>query len=438
MTASAGSAGNHTTDLDTELNTVEEAIAAIREGKAVVVVDSEDRENEGDLIFAAQDATPELVAFMVRYTSGYICVSMSDERATALDLPPMVAQNQDLHGTAYAVTVDAATGTTGISARSRATTIALLADDSATPESFTRPGHVVPLRARDGGVLVRDGHTEAAVDLATLAGKAPVGALCEIVSEDDPADMARFDELRRFANTHGLPMISIEQLAAYRRQHERFVERSTATRLPTEFGEFTAVGYLDTLTETEHVALIAGELDALRDAEDVLVRVHSECLTGDVFSSRRCDCGPQLQESMRRIQQEGRGVIVYLRGHEGRGIGLLAKLRAYRLQDDGLDTVDANLEQGLPVDARDYSAASDILADLGIGSVDLMTNNPQKVDAFAGLIPKVAHRSRIEVVPNHDNIAYLRTKRDRMGHDLPGILGWAEEHNTQHPQHHTN
>lgn len=410
------------------LNTVEEAIAAIRAGKAVVVVDSEDRENEGDLIFAAEDATPELVAFMVRHTSGYICVSMPDERATGLELPPMVANNQDLHGTAYAVTVDAATGTTGISARSRATTIALLASGSANASSFTRPGHVVPLRAKDGGVLERPGHTEAAVDLARLAGKAPVGALCEIVSEDDPTDMARFGELRRFANTHGLPMISIEQLAQYRRHHERTVERVTAAKLPTEYGEFTAVGYRDTVSGVEHVALVAGGVEKLREAKDVLVRVHSECLTGDVFGSMRCDCGPQLRESMRRIRKAGRGVVVYLRGHEGRGIGLMAKLQAYRLQDAGLDTVDANLEQGLPADAREYSAAGQILADLGVDTFELLTNNPDKSDALAGYGPAVARRSRIEIVPTHDNIEYLRTKRDRMGHDLPGVAEWLHAH----------
>ena len=414
--------------LNSTLDPVEEAVAAIRAGKAVVVVDSEDRENEGDLIFAAQDATPELVAFTVRHTSGYICVSMSDERATALELPPMVADNQDLHGTAYAVTVDAATGTTGISARSRATTIAMLADGSATPASFTRPGHVVPLRAKAGGVLERPGHTEAAVDLARLAGKAPVGALCEIVSEDDPTDMARFGELRRFADTHNLPMISIEQLADYRRHHERTVERVTEAALPTEYGEFTAVGYRDTVTGVEHVALVAGGVDTLAGADDVLVRVHSECLTGDVFASKRCDCGPQLHESMRRIQQAGRGVVVYLRGHEGRGIGLLAKLKAYRLQDQGLDTVDANLEQGLPADAREYSAAGQILADLGVDSFELLTNNPDKTDALTGYGPEVAGRSRIEIVPTHDNIEYLRTKRDRMGHDLPGVAEWLAAH----------
>ena len=414
--------------LNSTLDTVEEAVAAIRAGKAVVVVDSEDRENEGDLIFAAQDATPELVAFTVRHTSGFICVSMSDERATALELPPMVADNQDLHGTAYAVTVDAATGTTGISARSRATTIAMLADGSATPASFTRPGHVVPLRAKAGGVLERPGHTEAAVDLARLAGKAPVGALCEIVSEDDPTDMARFGELRRFADTHNLPMISIEQLADYRRHHERTVERVTKAALPTEYGEFTAVGYRDTITGMEHVALVAGGVDTLVGANNVLVRVHSECLTGDVFASKRCDCGPQLHESMRRIQQAGRGVVVYLRGHEGRGIGLLAKLKAYRLQDQGLDTVDANLEQGLPADAREYSAAGQILADLGVDSFELLTNNPDKTDALTGYGPEVAGRSRIEIVPTHDNIEYLRTKRDRMGHDLPGVAEWLAAH----------
>jgi len=287
---------------------------------------------------------------------------------------------------------------------------------------------VVPLRAKAGGVLERPGHTEAAVDLARLAGKTPVGALCEIVSEDDPTDMARFDELRRFADSHGLPMISIEQLAEYRRHHERTVERVTQAKLPTEFGEFTAVGYRDTVFGVEHVALVAGGVDKLAHASDVLVRVHSECLTGDVFASTRCDCGPQLRESMRRIQAAGRGVVVYLRGHEGRGIGLMAKLQAYRLQDAGLDTVDANLEQGLPADAREYSAAGQILADLGVDTFELLTNNPDKSDALAGYGPQVARRSRIEIVPTHDNIEYLRTKRDRMGHDLPGVAEWLHAH----------
>lgn len=416
---------------DSGLDSVEKAIAAIAAGGAVVVVDDESRENEGDLIFAAECATPELVAFMVRYSSGYICVSMDDERATALDLPPMVVQNQDLHGTAYAVTVDAATGTTGISAASRAATIALLADDDATSRDFTRPGHVVPLRARAGGVLARPGHTEAAVDLARLAGKRPVGTLCEIVSEDDPTDMARFGELRRFADTHGLHMISIEQLIEHRRRNERHVERVAETRLPTEFGEFTALGYRSSVDGGEHLALICGDIEQLRGAEDVLVRVHSECLTGDVFASLRCDCGPQLQESLRRVQQEGHGVVIYLRGQEGRGVGLAAKLRAYHLQDQGFDTVDANVEQGLPVDAREYSVAGQILADLGIGSVDLLTNNPSKSDALRGYGPRVATTSRIEITPNCDNVNYLRTKRDRMGHDLPSLSGWLASHQAE-------
>lgn len=410
------------------LDAVEDAIAAISRGEAVVVVDNEDRENEGDLIFAAEAATPELVAFMVRYTSGYICVALEDEDADRLDLPPMVARNQDARGTAYTVTVDAATGTTGISATSRAETLRRLASASTTVGDFTRPGHVVPLRARAGGVLVRDGHTEASVDLARLAGMRPAGALCEIVSEQDPTDMARFDELREFADTHGLVMISIDQLIAYRRRHERFVSRVTETRLPTEFGEFHAVGYRNDIDGSEHVALIAGDPAQLDGTEEVLVRVHSECLTGDAFASARCDCGPQLHESMRRIHEAGRGVVVYVRGHEGRGIGLLAKLQAYALQDRGLDTVDANLEQGLPIDAREYSVAGQILADLGIESMQLLSNNPDKVHALSGFGPRVAGRTRIEIVPSHDNIGYLRTKRDRMGHDLPAVERWMNEH----------
>ena len=410
------------------LDAVEDAIAAIARGEAVGVVDNEDRENEGDLIFAAEAATPELVAFMVRYTSGYICVALENEDADRLNLPPMVARNQDARGTAYTVTVDAATGTTGISATSRAETLRRLASAETTVNDFTRPGHVVPLRARPGGVLARDGHTEASVDLARMAGLRPAGALCEIVSEQDPTDMARFDELREFADTHGLVMISIDQLIAYRRRHERFVSRVTETRLPTEFGEFHAVGYRNDIDGTEHVALVAGDPAQLAGADDVLVRVHSECLTGDAFASARCDCGPQLHESMRRIHEAGRGVVVYVRGHEGRGIGLLAKLQAYALQDQGLDTVDANLEQGLPIDAREYSVAGQILADLGIESMQLLSNNPDKVHALSGFGPQVAGRTRIEIVPSHDNIGYLRTKRDRMGHDLPGVAQWLDAH----------
>ncbi len=405
------------------LDSVEDAVAAIARGGAVVVVDDEGRENEGDLIFAAQHATPELVAFMVRYSSGYICVAMEDEAATRLDLPPMVAQNEDARGTAYAITVDAATGTTGISATSRAETIRRLANPESTPTDFTRPGHIVPLRARAGGVLTRDGHTEASVDLARMAGCTPVGVLCELVSEKDPTDMARGPELREFADEHNLPMISIAQLIAYRRRTERIVERVVTTTLPTAFGVFTAYGYRSLVDGTEHIALVTGDVT---DGNDVLVRVHSECLTGDVFASLRCDCGPQLHESMRAIQEAGRGVIIYVRGHEGRGIGLLHKLQAYRLQEEGLDTVDANLEQGLPIDAREYSVAGHIIADLGIASADILSNNPEKVEALSGYGPIISGRTRIEIAPNHDNIQYLRTKRDRMGHDLPLVAEWEQ------------
>ncbi len=407
------------------LDTVERAIADIAAGKAVVVVDDEDRENEGDLIFAAELATPELVAFMVRYSSGYICTALTNADCDRLDLPPMVAQNQDARHTAYTVTVDAATGTTGISATSRAETIRRLADPTTTRLDFTRPGHVVPLRAVEGGVLARDGHTEAAVDLSVLAGLRPAGVLCEIVSEDDPTDMARGPELRRFSDEHGLAMISIEQLIEYRRRTESQVERLVETRMPTEFGEFRMYGYRHRVDGTEFVALTVG--DVTGDG-DVLVRVHSECLTGDVFSSRRCDCGPQLHESMRMVQEAGRGVIIYLRGHEGRGIGLMAKMEAYRLQDLGLDTVDANLEQGLPADAREYSAAGQILRDLGVGSVSLLTNNPTKCAALEGFGVDISGRTSIPVEPNADNIRYLRTKRDRMGHDLPGVDAWDAGH----------
>jgi 3,4-dihydroxy 2-butanone 4-phosphate synthase/GTP cyclohydrolase II len=400
----------------TMLDPIEKAVADIAAGKAVVVVDDEDRENEGDLIFAAELATPEAVAFMVRYTSGYICVAITEEEANRLDLPPMFHANQDKRGTAYTVTVDAREGvSTGISAADRAHTIQLLADPSTSSADLTRPGHIVPLRAKDGGVLRRPGHTEAAVDLAVLAGLAPAGALCEIVSEKDPSGMARAEELRAFADEHGLTMISIADLIAYRRRFDKLVERVASARVPLRYGEYTAYGYSSSYDDREHVAFVFGEIG---DGQDVLVRVHSECLTGDVFGSLRCDCGPQLDAALAAVAREGRGIVLYVRGHEGRGIGLLHKLQAYQLQDAGADTLDANLELGLPADARDYGTGAQILVDLGIHTMRLLTNNPAKRAGLEGYGLSVVGQVRLPTHANPENLRYLQAKRDRMGHEL--------------------
>lgn len=396
---------------------VERALADIAAGRPVVVVDDADRENEGDLIFAAQLATPKLLAFMVRHTSGFICVALPERDADRLELPPMYPVNQDRRGTAYAVTVDAREGvSTGISAADRAHTIRLLADPATTPADLSRPGHVVPLRAKPGGVLRRPGHTEAAVDLARLAGLRPVGALCELVNDD--GTMMRLPDLRRFAERHGLTLVTIADLVAYRRRTEKQVERVAEARIPTRYGLFRAVGYRAAYDPAEHVALVCGDLG---DGRDVLVRVHSECLTGDVFGSLRCDCGPQLQAALRLVAREGRGVVLYLRGHEGRGIGLLHKLRAYELQDLGRDTVDANLELGLPADARDYGTGAQILYDLGVRTMRLLTNNPAKRAGLEGYGLSVVGREPLPVRPHPENVRYLRTKRDRMGHLLDGL-----------------
>lgn len=411
-----------------KLDSVEKAIADIAAGKAVVVVDDEDRENEGDIIFAAEKATPELIAFMVRYSSGYICAPLTGTDCDRLNLPPMVANNEDVRGTAYTVTVDAATGTTGISAADRANTIRNLARPDSTPNEFTRPGHVVPLRARDGGVLVRAGHTEASVDLARLAGLRPAGVLCEVVSEKNPTGMARGPELREFCDRHGLALISIEQIINYRRHHENLVERIVETQLPTEYGPFRAIGYRSLVDGVEHVALVVGDVSA-DDGKDVLVRVHSECLTGDVFGSRRCDCGQQLHKSMEIVQEAGRGVILYMRGHEGRGIGLIPKLQAYHLQDQGADTVDANLALGLPSDAREYGTGAQILRDLGVRTMALLTNNPTKRAGLGGYGLEMSKRVPVPVEVNEDNVRYLMTKRERMGHELP----WLDDYLAEHP-----
>jgi 3,4-dihydroxy 2-butanone 4-phosphate synthase/GTP cyclohydrolase II len=396
------------------LDSIEDAIAAIRAGQAVVVIDDEDRENEGDLIFAASAATPELVGFMIRHTSGYVCVPMKGEDLDRLGLPPMTAINEDRKGTAYAVSVDARdVETTGISAVDRARTIKVLADSATEPHDLTRPGHVMPLRAVPGGVLRRAGHTEAGVDLATLAGLAPVGALCELVNDD--GTMMRAPQCRAFADEHGLIMISIADLIRFRRRTESLVTQVAKTPLPTEFGEFTAYGYRSETDGIEHIALVIGEIG---DGDDVLVRVHSECLTGDVFGSYRCDCGPQLHAALRRVAEEGRGVVLYVRGHEGRGIGLLAKLQAYSLQDNGRDTVDANLELGLPADARDYGTGAQILVDIGVRRMRLLTNNPAKRAGLEGYGLTISERIPLVVEPNDHNRKYLATKADRMGHNM--------------------
>ncbi|WP_461110492.1 3,4-dihydroxy-2-butanone-4-phosphate synthase [Streptomyces calidiresistens] len=442
------------------LDPVERAIADMAAGRPVVVVDDADRENEGDLVVAASAITPEVVAFMMSECRGLICVPMEGGDLDRLDLPQMVTTNSESMGTAFTVSVDAVAEhgvTTGISAADRATTIRLLADPTARAADFARPGHVFPLRARPGGVLTRPGHTEAGVDLARLAGLPPVAAIVEIAGED--GTMLRLPELVPFARKHGLTLISIEDLIAHRRQVESHrpvggsgatapaggttdapgtprapapgaagpggalpvapVRREASTALPSEYGPFRAHGYR-AADGVEHIALVAGDPGG---AEDLVVRVHSECLTGDVLGSQRCDCGPQLRASLARIAEEGRGVLVYLRGHEGRGIGLLPKLRAYELQEHGRDTLDANLELGLPADARDYAVAARVLEDLGVRSIRLLTNNPDKVDALRRHGLTVTAREAVPVSVGEHNLRYLRTKRDRMGHELP----WLDE-----------
>ncbi len=391
---------------------IPDALVAMRAGRPVLVLDDEDRENEGDVILAGETLTDQWLAWTIRHTSGYICAPMTDETADRLGLPLMVADNRDPLRTAYTVTVDAAANvTTGISAADRAHTIRTLADPAAVAGDLIRPGHVVPLRARHGGVLTRPGHTEAAVDLCRLAGLAPVGAIGEIVADDGA--MVRTQGVLALGESTGLPVITIAALVAWRQRHDR-VERVAQTVLPTEHGTFTTIAYRDVVSGIEHLALVSPR--GLPE-DRPLVRIHSECLTGDVFGSQRCDCGPQLQEALRRIAVEG-GVVVYVRGHEGRGVGLGAKLRAYELQDRGRDTVDAQVELGLPIDAREYAAGAAVLVDLGVTEVRLLTNNPAKVAALREHGIEVPVVEPLRIPPLASNAAYLRTKRDRMGHDL--------------------
>ena len=395
------------------LDDVDRAIKDIAAGRPVLVVDDENRENEGDIIFAASMATPELLAFMIRYTSGVICVPMREAELDRLQLPQMTAYNTEHHRTAFTVSVDARDRiSTGISAADRAATIAKLVDPATTAADLVRPGHVFPLRYAEGGVLRRAGHTEAAVDLARLAGLPEAGVLCEVVNDD--GTMARLPELRAFANTHDLALISIEQLIEYRRRTERQLSRQAQTRIPNAYGQWQAFGYRHEIDGTEHMALVLGDVHG----ESVLTRLHSECLTGDVFGSLRCDCGAQLEAAMAAIAAEGRGVVLYLRGHEGRGVGLLSKLQAYELQDAGADTVDANTELGLPVDAREYSAGAQMLADLGVRSVRLLTNNPAKVTGLARCGVDVTTRIPLASAVTPFNLRYLITKRDRLGHEI--------------------
>lgn len=400
------------------LSSVEEALDALRAGMPVLVTDDEDRENEGDVVLAAETLTEDWMAWTIRHTSGYICAPMPEATADRLRLPLMVADNRDPLRTAYTVTVDAAEGvTTGISATDRTHTVRTLAAPGSTPDSLIRPGHVVPLRAREGGVLVRPGHTEAAVDLCRLAGLAPVAAIGELVNDD--GSMMRLPEVLATGADHGLPVLSIAQLVAWRQRHDR-VEKLAETVLPTQHGTFAVTGYRDVLTGAEHLALVSPRGLMGRAP---LVRLHSECLTGDVLGSQRCDCGPQLERSLQRVAAEG-GVVVYLRGHEGRGVGLIAKLQAYALQDQGFDTVDAQVELGLPIDDREYAAGAAILTDLDTRTVRLLTNNPMKVNSLREHGIEVAAVEGISIAPVPTNEVYLRTKRDRLGHSL--MLGAHE------------
>jgi 3,4-dihydroxy 2-butanone 4-phosphate synthase / GTP cyclohydrolase II len=392
---------------------IEEAIEDIRQGKIVVVCDDETRENEGDLTMAAEFVTPEAINFMAKEGRGLICLALSPTRCDELGLDLMAAKNESAFETAFTVSIEARSGvSTGISAADRARTIQVAIDPATSPRELVQPGHVFPLKARVGGVLERVGQTEAAVDLARLAGLTPAGVICEIMNDD--GTMARVPDLVGYCERHDLKMITVADLVAYRRRHEKLVERVVATKLPTGFGEFVAVGYRSLVDNKHHVALVKGDVDG---AQDVLVRVHSECLTGDVFHSLRCDCGEQLEAALSMIEQEGCGVLLYL-SQEGRGIGLLNKLRAYKLQEEGLDTVDANLRLGLPADLRDYGIGAQILVDLGLSSIRILTNNPKKISGLAGYGLSVTDQLPIQPDPNPHNEAYLRAKRDRMGHTL--------------------
>lgn len=396
---------------------VQHAVAALAAGGMVVVTDDADRENEGDLVMPAATATAEQVAFMVRHSTGILCAPMSGERADALGLPLMVTDTADAFGTAFTITVDHRDGGTGVSAADRALTLRALADPGTRPETLRRPGHIFPLRARGEGVLARAGHTEAAVDLLRLAGQEPVGVIGEIVAPD--GSMARGPILAEFAREHGLPVLAIADLVRHRRATESFVEHVATAAMPTVFGEFRAVAYRSTIDGTEHLALVHGDAAAAGAGEaGALVRVHSECLTGDILGSLRCDCGTQLEQALRAIVQEGVGVVVYLRGHEGRGIGLAHKIRAYALQETGMDTLDANTAQGLPVDARSYGTGAQILADLGVTRLRLMTNNPTKYGGLDGHGLEIVGRVGLPVVTTQHNVRYLRAKQERMGHLL--------------------
>jgi 3,4-dihydroxy 2-butanone 4-phosphate synthase/GTP cyclohydrolase II len=402
---------------------IPEAIDEIRQGRMVIVVDDAERENEGDLIMAAERVTPEAIAFIVRHTSGVICMPVIGERLDELEIPLMVAANTDTRRTAFTVSVDARVGvTTGISAADRSRTIQAIIDPATEPEDLSRPGHIFPLRYREGGVLKRAGHTEAAVDLARLAGLFPAGVLCETVNED--GTMARLPDLVVFARTHGLKVISIADLIDYRRRHEVLVRKVAEANIPTRHGEFRSIAYESVVDARTHVALVMGEMG---DGADVLTRVHSECLTGDVFGSLRCDCGGQLDRAMELIGQQGRGVILYVRGHEGRAIGITHKLRAYALQDRGRDTVEANLELGFPADQRDYGIGAQILYDLGVRSMRLLTNNPQKRAGLEGHGLAISERLPLQTDPTPQNVGYLRAKREKLGHllDLPDVDGPA-------------
>ena len=397
------------------LNTIEEAINDIRQGKMVIVVDDEDRENEGDLVVAAEKATPEIINFMVTYAKGLVCVPETGERLDELEIPPMVTENTDNHETAFSVSVDYKDTTTGISAFERAETIKALIDSNCTAGDFRRPGHIFPLRYKEGGVLRRAGHTEGSIDLAKAAGLYPAAAICEVINDD--GTMARLPELMEFAKKHDMKIVSIADLIEYRRRNEKLVERVSTACLPTKWGEFTAYAYESLLDKKGHLALVKGEWE---ENEPILVRVHSECLTGDVLGSLRCDCGEQLETALEMIEEAGKGVLLYMR-QEGRGIGLVNKIRAYHLQDNGRDTVQANLELGFPEDLRDYGIGAQILVDIGVKKMHLMTNNPKKIKGLEGYDLEVVKRIPIEIPSKKENQKYLKTKKDKMGHLLSNI-----------------